>query len=217
MPAAENRNLQVRAASQVRHGDGAEMDVRPRLGQFLKHWLVHRVRLVAEHRAGPANQTGEVIAEQAPACADVHDRRAVADEVVGERSGEVTGSNLTSPDKFHQRAHGGVPEVAANVPWGREDRGRVRQRACGLDVPRGHRSPSLCEPCVTCGRLHTFWNLSLDPFWTFCGKYGFSGNLSICIRIAVTTKGHPRARPSVLTAPSVRESPLSRGGGRFTT
>src|SRR5689334_10892747 len=136
------------------------------------------MRLVAEHRAGPASQTGEVIAEQAPACADIHDRGAVADEVVGERGGEITGSNLTSPDKFHQRAHGGVSEVAANVPWGREDRGRVRQRACGLGVPRGHRSPSLPEPCVTCGRLHAFWSLNLAPFCTFQEKYDFISNLS---------------------------------------
>src|SRR5487761_1417228 len=98
MPAAENRNLQVRGASQVRQGDGAEADVGPRLDQFLKHWLVHRMRLVAEHRAGPANQTGEVIAEQAPARADIHDRGAVTGEVVGKRGGEITGSNLASPD-----------------------------------------------------------------------------------------------------------------------
>src|ERR1700756_4497597 len=100
MPVAENRDLEVRAASQVRHGHGAEMDVRPRLDQFLKHWLVHRMRLLAENRPRPANQTGEGVAEQAPACADIHDRGAVADEVIGERGGEITGSNLTSPDKF---------------------------------------------------------------------------------------------------------------------
>ena len=125
------------------------------------------MRLVAEYRAGPAHRTGEVIAEQAPARADIHDRGAVAGEVVGERGGEITGSNLTSPDKFHQRAHGGVPEVAGNVPRGREDRGRVRQRASGLGVSRGHRSPSLPGPCVTCDRLHRFWSLSLAPFRTF--------------------------------------------------
>ena len=138
------------------------MDVRPRVAQFLKHRLVHRMRLVAEHRAAPANQTGEVIAEQAPACADIHDRGAVAGEVVGERSGEITGSDLISPDEFHQRAHGSVSEVAGNVPRGREDRSRVRQCASGLGVPRGHRSPSGLD-LRPMWSLHTFWNLSLDP------------------------------------------------------
>ena len=47
------------------------------------------MRLVAEHSAAPANQTGEVIAEQAPARADIHDRGAVDGEVVGERGGEI--------------------------------------------------------------------------------------------------------------------------------
>src|ERR1700761_89581 len=156
----EDRDLHVRTARRVRHGDRPEVDIGPRLGQFPEHRPVRGVRFEAEYRPRPADFAGKVIAEQAPARAGVHSDGAVPDKAVGKRCGEISALKLAAPHKFDCRLHGFISEVAADVAGRCEGRSRINQSAFCISKTKGHYLPSY----VTCLLfLAPIWGPSLGP------------------------------------------------------
>jgi hypothetical protein len=133
------RYLQLRMPRLVGDGDRPKLDLGSRLGQLPQNHCIGRVRFVAVHATRLPDPARQVIGEQPPARADVHDCRAGPDEVVGQDCGEVPRSHLAIPEDLDRRRHGGVTEAAADVSRRQVTRSPIHRPTLKCTLLRGQR------------------------------------------------------------------------------